>query len=73
MITLTIIGFIAVLAVVLLQIHIVLQLRRLLELAETPQEERAEDKKRERLVKQWDALMTYGGDINGETKTDSDE
>ena len=46
---------------------------KLCKLADTPHEETLGDDEKERYTKQWAALMTYGGNVNGETKTNGNE
>lgn len=51
-------------------------LRELQSLRETiyeKDEERPADKKRERMAKQWEALMAYGGKVNGEESDRDDD
>ena len=50
------------------QIHTLRLLKRLCQLAETQSEETPRDKEKEKYERQWNALMTYGGDVSGETK-----
>ena len=73
MIAVMIIVLVAVLVIIVMEIDTRRRLNRLIELVETPQEETLADKKKARLAKQWDAIMAYGGDVNGKTETDSDE
>ncbi len=73
MIALIILMTVLIIALGVAQIYAIRLLRRLCRLAEMPDEEIPRDKEKESYERQWNALMTYGGDVNGETKRNGDE
>lgn len=73
MIVVLIVLLAAATVIVLMQIHSFMLLRKLCELFDDVYEETPRDKENKSYERQWNALMTYRGDANGETKKNSDE
>lgn len=61
---------IAILILAGIEIYKTRRIERLLRAICAPREETQEDKEKTRLIKQWNAIMTYGGDADGTKQND---